>query len=178
MKSLRPLPIVISVVLSAALLFGGLFVYRTVAMHNPLVDIVNQSTGVQSSTVAINDDQVDIKVKLDGNASLREIYENITSRGSAIIGKREVKLGIDQSTSPELEAWWSSALFEIAEAMDTKQYAKIPVTLKNKAAEMQGLKAVTEMDDNNVYIQLTSGDKMKFIILPRTPAKMGVWPNE
>jgi hypothetical protein len=31
------------------------------------------------------------------------------------------------------------------------------------------------MDETNVYVRLTDGVNSKYIILPRTPAQMGVW---
>jgi hypothetical protein len=76
-----------------------------------------------------------------------------------------------------MEKWWSSALFDVAQAMETKQYAQIPVTLQNRAGE-SSLKVSTEMDDKYVYITLADGEFSKYVMLSRTPAVMGVWPNE
>lgn len=68
-------------------------------------------------------------------------------------------------------------MFDVAQAMETKQYTQIPKTLQARALDSEGLKVATEMDDKYVYISLTDGDKSKYLMLPRTSAKMGVWTN-
>ncbi len=66
--------------------------------------------------------------------------------------------------------------FDVAQSMEKKEYAKIPESLDKQAANVPGLKAATEMDGKkNVYIHLSKDDQHKYIILPRIPAKMGVW---
>jgi hypothetical protein len=59
--------------------------------------------------------------------------------------------------------------------METKHYADIPAALQAKAGQVPNLKVDTEMDETNVYVRLTQGDFSKYIILPRTPAQLGVW---
>lgn len=65
-------------------------------------------------------------------------------------------------------------MFSVAEAMDNKKYTEIPAKLEQMAKD-SGIKTQTEMDTDNVYISLSDGDSSKFIVLPRNPAKIGVW---
>jgi hypothetical protein len=175
---LRLLPVFISLVVSSVVLFGGWFGYHSLAMENPLLKIIQKIHGVQEAHIDLKSDEVDIDLKLSADASLREVYNAIVTEGGSIIGKREVKLNVTNASSEQLDRWWSSALFDVAQAMETKQYAQIPKTLEQHAAELSGLKVMTEMDDKNVYVRLTDGDKSKFVILPRTAHRIGVWPNE
>ncbi|MNI38883.1 hypothetical protein D3C73_930440 [compost metagenome] len=62
--------------------------------------------------------------------------------------------------------------------METKHYAEIPSSLDKQAAQLNGMTVATEMDNKYVYIRLTKGEYSKFILLPRVPAQLGVWPNE
>ncbi|MDB5055875.1 MAG: hypothetical protein JWM44_3925 [Bacilli bacterium] len=172
---LRLLPILIAVFASSALLFGGWFIYHSAAMENPLNHIATGSPGVQNAQTQINSAQVTIDLKLNNTADVRDLYSKIMTQGESVIGKRDLKLKLDSNTSPELEKWWSSALFEVAQAMETKRYADIPQGLKAKAAQLPNLTVDTEMDDINVYVRLTDGVHSKYIILPRKPAVMGVW---
>ncbi|WJH34170.1 hypothetical protein N6H14_30305 [Paenibacillus sp. CC-CFT747] len=146
-------------------------------MENPLAQIVNRAQGVEQVKSDFSKDSVTVHLKLSQDASLREIYRQITTDGASIIGSRKVKLELESDSSPEIEKWWSNALFDVAQAMETKHYADIPKILESKSADVSGLKAATEMDDKNVYIRLSEGGKNKYIILPRVPASMGVWPN-
>jgi hypothetical protein len=174
---LRFLPIVLSVTISATLLFGGWFAYQSVAMENPLSSIVSHTPGVQLVQTRISSEDAVIELRLDSGTSLREVYNRIEKEGSSLIGKKELKLKVMNDSTPKMEQWWSSALFDVAQAMETKQYTQIPKTLQARALESDGLKVATEMDDKFVYISLTDGEKSKYLMLPRTSAKMGVWTN-
>ncbi|MDQ0875174.1 hypothetical protein QFZ77_003833 [Paenibacillus sp. V4I3] len=174
---LRLLPVVMSVIISAGVLFGGWFAYTSLAMENPLSDIIGKVPGVASSTMKLDNNQVDIEVKLNPDANLRNVVERIHKDGASIIGKRSVNIDVKSNPSEKLDQWWSKALFEVAQAMETKHYADIPTTLQKYAEGVPNMKVDSEMDQTYVYIRLTDGDATKFIMLPRT-SQIGVWPNE
>jgi hypothetical protein len=175
---LRLLPIFVSVVVSSAVLFGGWFGYHSLAMENPLSNIVQGVPGVKNTQMSLKSDEVDVSLQMEQGASLRQVYQAIETQGASIIGKREVKLDVTNPSSDALDKWWSSALFDVAQAMETRRYADIPKVLEQRKTELPGLAVATEMDDTNVYVQLTDGDKSKYVILPREGAKMGVFANE
>ncbi|TDF99388.1 hypothetical protein [Paenibacillus piri] len=174
---LRLLPIVISVSITAVVLFGGWFVYQSVAMENPLTQVVESTPGVQLVNTKITNSATELELKMEPGTSLREVYDRIRHEGSSALGKRELKLTVVNESSPEIDQWWSSALFDVAQAMETKKYAQIPETLQARAASAH-LKVSTEMDDKYVYVTMSDGTKSKYKMLPRTPSMMGVWPNE
>lgn len=175
---LRLLPVLVSVVISASVLFGGWFAYQSYAMENPLEGIAEKTPGVELVNTRISNNEAVIEVKLQPGTSLREAYAHIQSESSAFLGKKELKLKVVNETTPEMEQWWSSALFDVAQAMETRHYAQIPATLQSRAKGSTDMKVATEMDDKFVFITLSDGDKSKYVMLPRTPEKMGVWPNE
>ncbi|SDN85721.1 hypothetical protein SAMN04487897_105174 [Paenibacillus sp. yr247] len=174
---LRLLPVVMSVIISAGVLFGGWFAYTSLAMENPLSDIISKVPGVTSSTMKLDNNSVDIELTLNSDANLRNVVDHIHKDGASIIGKRSVSIDIKSKPSEKLDQWWSKALFEVAQAMETKHYADIPTTLQKYAADVPGMKVDSEMDQSYVYIRLTDGEATKFIMLPRT-SQIGVWPNE
>jgi hypothetical protein len=176
--NLKLTPIILAVVGSSAILFGGWFVYHSVAMENPLNEALNGTPGVESSEASIGGDKVVFDLKLNSQAQLREIVHELEKKNSDVAGNRDLELRVQSNSSPALEEWWSRALFDVAQAMETSQYANIPASLEQKSGQLTGLKVQSEMDEKNVYIQLTEGEHVKFVILPRNPAKMGVWPNE
>lgn len=175
---LRLLPMLFAVIGSSVLLFGGWFVYRSMAMEEPLARLLEQTTGVESVQADIGSRKAVLNLKLDSQANLREIVHHITKNGASIIGNRALELNLESNSTPELEQWWSRAIFDVAQAMETRQYAQIPVTLAEKAGHLPSMKVETEMDDKNVYVHLTDGEHNKYVVLPRNPGKLGVWPNE
>jgi uncharacterized ubiquitin-like protein YukD len=172
---LRLFPIIISVIVTSVVLFGGWFVYHSVAMENPLKAKIEKMDGVQHVDMQINGGTISVDLRLSDQASVRKIVQAIESSN---IGDRELNIHINNDSSPTLDQLWSNALFDIAQSMETKQYAEIPATLNRLAENQKGLQVSAEMDNKNVYIRLTEGEFSKFVILPRNPAKLGVWPNE
>jgi hypothetical protein len=172
---LRLLPIIITIVASTAVLFGGWFVYRSMVVENPINGIVSGMHGVQRVSTHINNKEVSIDLKLNKDADLLDLYTTIAKEGASQLKNRDLKLNLESQSSPVLDKWWSSALFDVAQAMDTMHYADIPKALESKASQISDLKVTTEMDATNVYVHLTHAQYSKYIILPRTPAKMGVW---
>lgn len=175
---LRLLPVAVSLVLSAAVLFGGWFLYDSLAMESPLTKIVQQQPGVEQSQVSMGNGTVTIELTPKPDANLREIYQSIATQGASIIGNRKVELVVHDSSTPELDQWWSTALFDVAQAMENRRYADIPAALDAKKVQLPGLAVSTEMDDQYVYVRLTDGTHVKNVLLPRQPQRMGVWPNE
>ncbi|PYI54870.1 hypothetical protein [Paenibacillus flagellatus] len=147
-------------------------------MENPLSRIVAEQPGIEQSQVSIGGDAVTVELTPKPDANIREIYKSIVDQGGSIIGDRDVELIVRDSSTPELDRWWSNALFEVAEAMESKRYAAIPAALEAKKGTYPGLSVSTEMDDTYVYVHLTDGQHDKFLQLPRKPRQMGVWPNE
>jgi len=176
---LRLLPVVITIILSSGVLFGGWFAYQSFAMEDPFLEQVAAVEGVANPSVELGRDQAVVRVALEPGASLREVYQAIIEAGASSLGDRTVTVEASGVPSEALERWWSEALFDVAQAMDTKQYSLIPQRLRELSAAANGsMQVVTEMDDTNVYITLKDGPNSKYVILPRKPAVMGVWPNE
>ncbi|MFM9282150.1 hypothetical protein [Paenibacillus jiagnxiensis] len=174
---LRILPIALTVIITASVLFGGWFLYRHMAIQNPLQQVVTKYPGVSSAQIAIKQDEVVLKLVLQPDADLRGLVQQVKKEGQPIIGSRQLKLDIQDRSSAELDKWWAQAMFPIAEAMENKKYTQIPATLESLEQKGSKVQAETEMDDQNVYIRLKEGQASKYIILPREPETMGVWPN-
>ncbi|MDQ0192944.1 hypothetical protein [Paenibacillus wynnii] len=174
---LRLVPVLLTSLLSVALMFGGWFLYRQFAIQEPLQKIVNSYQGVNKSHISINRDEVSLKLDLKPGTKLRELVQYISTEGKSVIGGRSIKLDLEQQSSEELDDIWDQAMFSVAEAMESRKYTLIPAKLDQLKEKYKGITATTEIDDNNVYVSLTNGKESKFIILPRQPETMGVWNN-
>lgn len=176
---LRLWPVVISVFVASGVLFGGWFAYHSVALENPLHDHMKNMEGIQAiESIAIERDAVRVKLALKDDARLRVIREQIVQSNPSLFQQRELVIDLNMTSSEALEQWWSQALFEVAEAMDTHQYGRIPTVLEERAHAVPHLKVHTEMDDQFVYVRLNDGEQAKFVMLPREPVRLGVWTNE
>jgi len=174
---LRLIPVLLTSLLSAALLFGGWFLYRQFAIQEPLQKIVDSYQGVNDSHITINRNQVSLKLDLQPGTKLRGLVQHISTEGKSVIGGRSLRLDVEQHSNAVLDEVWDKAMFSVAEAMESRKYTLIPATLDELGKQYEGITATTEIDENNVYVSLTNGKESKFIILPRQPETMGVWNN-
>jgi hypothetical protein len=174
---LKILPLTITAALTAALLFGGWFAYRHYGIEQPLDRIANSVPGVSGATVQTSNGQVNINVQLKQDANIGEVYRKIKVDGSSEIGSKSFTLTAVNGTNDRLEQAWSYALFDVAQAMENRQYTGIRDAMDKLSVKYPGVTAVTSMDDNNVYVTLREGTAAKFVILPRQPSTLGVWPN-
>jgi hypothetical protein len=175
---LRIVPIVSTVLISAALLFGGWFIYQNTAVKSPIEKIVQGIPGIIQSDIQLDRNSVNLTLQLSDDAKLRSVYEEITKKSKSVTGNRTLKIDLESQSSDQLDEWWSKALFNVAQAMETRQYGDIPSSLEELTAGTEGLNVLTEIDTDNVYVHLSEGSHHKYIVLPRTPVELGVWNNE
>lgn len=174
---IRIVPVAITAVLSAGLLFGGWTAYAHYAVEKPLDRVAASVPGVQSADAKISKGEVVVNVKLNADADLAEVYRKVKEDGASQIGSRKLELQVDSEGSSRLEKAWSYSLFDVAESMETRHYSGIRAAMDKLSQQFPGVTASTEMDADNVYIRLVDGKAAKFIVLPREGAEMGVWPN-
>ena len=175
---LQPMPIILSMVLAAVVLFGGWFLYQNVAVASPLQNTVSSIDGIEQATTQVDHDQVQVSMELAEDASLQSVVKEINQRNADLLKQRSLNISITNEGSEALNQWWSQSLFQVAEAMENKKYGEIPAYLEKRAKDLPGLQVHTEMDEQNVYVRLNHEGDSKFILLRRTPAVMAVWSNE
>ncbi len=178
---LKILPLTLTAAVTASVLFGGWFAYRHYGVEQPLDRVANSVPGVESAQVEMTSEQVKVKVTLAPDADLGEVYRLIKRDGASEIGGKQLELAAaakdDAKDGARLEKAWSYALFDVAEAMENRKYSGIRNTMAQLSERYPGVTAKTDMDENNVYISMRDGDAAKFVVLPRQPATLGVWPN-
>ncbi|TJY44308.1 hypothetical protein E5161_02675 [Cohnella pontilimi] len=174
---IRVMPLVLTILLSAALLFGGWTAFRHFSVEKPLDRVAASVPGVLSATTKMSTGQVVVNVHLSPDADLAEVYRKLKQDGSGQIGGKKLELKVDSNASPLLEKAWSYSLFDVAEAMETHRYTGIRDALDKLSGQFKGVTASTDIDADNVYIRLQEGKSAKFVVLPRQAGTMGVWPN-
>lgn len=177
MNKLKILPITITAALTAALLFGGWFAYRHYGVEQPLDRVANSITGVESAQIDTSTGQVKVTVQLAPNADLGEVYRRIKEDGASEIGTKKLELNATAKMTPTLDKAWSYSLFDVAQAMENRQYSDIRDAMAKLSEQFPGVTVKTDMDEENVYISMRDGDAAKFVVLPRQPATLGAWPN-
>ena len=99
---LRIVPIMLTVVISASVLFGGWFLYRHMALQNPLATVVSKYDGVKSSHIDIKQDTVTLNLELAPDTNLQGLVQHIKQEGKSVIGKRELRIQVEDHSSEAL----------------------------------------------------------------------------
>jgi len=174
---IKVMPLVLTAVASVALLFGGWAAYRHYAVEQPLDRVAAAAPGVDSAKSEMTGGQVVLRLQLKPDADLAEIYKKIKQDGAGQIGGKQVELNVESTTNEKLEQAWRYSLFDVAEAMETRHYSGIREAMNKLSEQFPGVKADSDMDEDNVYIRLQDGQSAKFVVLPRQASMMEVWPN-
>lgn len=173
---LRLMPILISVTVTALVCFGGWFIYNSVAMKDPILKLAQEIPGVEDVQVDIKDQVVQVDLQVNSEANVGAAVEQLRREGSDIIGGKKLQIEVKDRTNEQLDTWWSKVLFQVAEAMENRRYGEIPNILVSQ--QTPDMTVETSMDEQFVYVKLTSGDHVKIELLERVPAMLGVWVNE
>lgn len=177
--NIRVIPVLISLTITSVILFGGWYTYRSVALEKPLSDVVQQLPNVADVDMKLEQDRLILDLVLQPDANIAEIMSIIREDAETVLQDRTLSIHMKgEISSSELDTWWSEQLFDIAEAMELRQYAQIPAVLDARKEELSGLEVEASIDEENVYIKLLLGDASKFIMLPRNPVMIGVWSHE
>lgn len=172
----RVIPIVITAAISASVLFGGWAIYNQVAVAAPLEQVAKEIAGVVSSDKPVMDnEQVTIPIELNEDANLRDVYERIQANGEDIFDDRQLTLKFKGKPNKQLEDLWYAAMFDIAEAMETKTYSNIPEAMNKAAKAYKDITISTEMDEKNVYITIKNPEAVKYVVMPRTSNELEAW---
>lgn len=174
----RLIPVLSTFILTAGLLFGGWFAYQSMAVESPLYDMVKDVKGVSDASISLSRNQLWIQLHLNQEAELSTLYRDMLKQSHELAGNRTVHLEIIDQSSEALNQIWQKGLFDLAEAMAAQRYGSIPDLMQELADETPGLQAETAMDEHHVYITLKLEDAAKYAVLPRDPARLGVWPVE
>ena len=174
---IKILPLTITAALTAAILFGGWFAYRHYGIEQPLDRIAGSVPGVTNAVVETTNGQVNIDLELKQDANIADVYRKLKEDGASEIGGKKLNLSAEGTTNEKLEQAWSYSLFDVAQAMENRQYTGIREAMNKLSDQYPGVTAETSMDEDNVYVTLRDGVNAKFVILPRQPATMEVWPN-
>lgn len=178
MKKLRIIPILITLAVSTGLLFGGWSLFRHQVKEGPLQAAIASIPAVSAAQATWQAKQLVITLEVKPDSNLRAAVQQAYKTAIEHTKDAEVSIQIQNTkASASLEAWWSKALFSVAEALSHQKYSDIPVKLEQQKAALPGIEVFTEMDEYFVYITLKHGTDTKMILLPLKGERMGVWPN-
>lgn len=171
---------IIAFIITIIVTVSGGFTYQYVAQQKPLETELKQAQYSEVTLPIVQEEEgVTIEISPVGTASLEEAVNEI----QAIMSKHtkdsdliNISL-VNQEKSDLLDSLWEKELFNVAEAMSSKQYSKLPILMDSLQKQVKGLEANASIDQNYVYVTLSKDNLIKHILLPINNQEMGVWNN-
>ncbi|MGD8189254.1 hypothetical protein ACQCN2_04550 [Brevibacillus ginsengisoli] len=163
---LRKAPILISLLVTMALLFGGWFLYQKVEVEEPIRTEISGMTSATLADLQINKDQILIKLTVTNPDKFPAEYMDLQNYIAQDITNKKVEVDLTNQ-NPALKQIWMDGTFAFTEALDLREYSKIPQLVSDWKVKNHLDNASTAMDQNNIYVFLKRGSEEYYTIVPR-----------
>lgn len=165
--NIRPLPILISFLVTACLLFGGWYVYGEQFVKKPIRDEIGKMSGVSLHELKVGRQQVNMVISLNDPKKFQSNYQQIKRIAAEKAGNKKVVIDFKPAEN-EMQTIWEDIQLQIAEAIDLHQYSRIQQVFES----LKGKKVITDyvlrIDDEAIYIYMAKGDSPFYKVLTRT----------
>jgi len=161
--------IIIVFLLSLVLLFGGYFLYQKVNIQSPIESTISEIDGVQLNNIDISRSQISVNVTFNNPKNFKKAYLDIEDKLNSFVNdKKNMKIDIDNDLSETslLNKSWDESYFSIAQAIEKNEYQLIPQTIQALKGKLKLTKAISMMDEKQVYIELQKGKDAMYVVLP------------
>lgn len=170
---------IIAFVIAIIVLVTGGFTYQYVAQQKPLENDLQQA---QLSTVHLpiqkNDKKVTIEFVPHANVGLEDAVVEIQQiMLDHAYDRDNINIVLGAQESSELDSIWQQQLFNVAEAMASQHYSKLPELMTSLEKEHMDLTAIATIDEHYVYITLRQDSMEKYVLLPIKGQEMEAWNN-
>lgn len=161
---LRPMPMIMSLLLTLAFLFGGWSAYQHFYVEQPIRAYIEEKENVELKNIQFSNDQVKVELAFRDPDTFAADYKAIKDYIADHTGKTvSIQLPVVERSMKEL---WEEEYFFIAEAMKKQEYSEIPRIMDKIKKERQIEKTVSRMDDENIYVFLQKGSEHLYAVLP------------
>lgn len=167
---LRKMPIVLSLVATLTLLFGGWFLYQKMEVEEPIKQQIGQMQSAELAHLNVGKDQIQIDLTVTKPETFPQEYQNLQGKLAEMVRNKTVDISI-QNNAKALKDIWTNGVFVFTEAVDLHEYSRIPQIVEQWKDSYRLDEAMTRMDDQNIYVYLKRGTDDFYTIVPRSPVK-------
>ncbi len=161
-----PLKVIVVIITTLALLFGGQILYRHFTYNKPLVEELSSVNGVKDYRVISENNGVKLSISMSPVDNLQASYlaiEDVLNR----IYANTPEITIDDAPSSKLKELWYQGQFVIYEGISTGQFVKMEKQLGDIAANYPGVAVKVFVDTERVYFQAVDGKHFLYKVIGR-----------
>jgi len=172
----KPLTIMLSLIATLTLLFGGWYMYQKMEIEEPIRQTVEAMKSAQLSNLHIDKNEVAIELTVTHPEMFPNEYKELSNSMAQMLDNKDVNITVSNKDS-DLQTIWADGVFAFTEAVDLHQYSKVPALLSQWKQEHQLDVVDTQMDERNVYVFMKRGKDAFYVMVPRFPNEQEVQVN-
>ncbi|RXT13953.1 hypothetical protein [Ammoniphilus sp. CFH 90114] len=163
--NLRAMPVLLSLIFTLVLLFGGWFTYQQFYVQKPIEAFIKEKSQVTMHDMQINKNQVNLYLDFTNPDTFVNDYKEIREFVATTVPGKSVSIQLSKHGEDMLNLW-EEEYFGLAEAIRKQEYSRIPEIIEEMGKKRQLEKTVARMDEQNVYVFLQSGAQHLYAVLP------------
>lgn len=156
-----------AIVFSVLLLAGGQGIWQRTQVEAPIRDSLEKVQNIRDWKLKEEDGKLNIAITLKENANLAATYQKIDDGLAKVLGKRPYSIELQNPTDTQLDGFFETVQPILYEGISTGHYTWL-VSEIMKQADEKHLTAKVGMDEKFVYLELHSGSKALYKLIPRT----------
>ncbi|WP_241236179.1 hypothetical protein [Brevibacillus marinus] len=165
----RALPVLLSMLATITLLFGGWFLYQKTQLEEPLRSAIAAMKSAKLSELEVGQEQLVVRLEVTDPEGFPQEYRELAREIARLAPGRAWAIETT-NYDDDLAAIWAAGIFELTEAIELHQYSKIPLLLNDWKNRYQLDAAVARMDEEDVFIYLKRGSADLYEVVPRLKA--------
>jgi hypothetical protein len=163
MPRIRLVPLIVTAIVTLAVLFGGYQAYQRFNMIDPLEAQLKTVDGVENVQVQAGNPIV-VRIELGPVKDLQTTYHEVSHTVTQVVGSEGDVVLVDHANATLNEAYETLQPY-LLEGVAKGNYTEMMSAVQGKAQKM-GINARITMDEHNIYVQLSQGDHYLYHVLP------------
>lgn len=163
---LRIVVIILTAVLTVAILCGGYFAYNVYGVEKPLEEELSSLQQVSSVVITKDKKTYEIKIQLEPQENLQSAYSEIQDALNRHFKGKDYELQIADNRNEKIELFYLQMQPAVQQAAAQSEFVWLDNQFREQCEQM-ALTYNLMVDEQNIYIQIINGSDYLYEVVPR-----------
>lgn len=154
---IRLVPVILSLIITLLVLFGGWWVYESVHIKQPIGALLDKAAHVTDYSIEVRPNHITVEVQVDAAFTLKGHYIDLLEQIKEATRHQNVTLTLKDEPDEVLLARWNELYFTLAEGIHTRNYRTMLDRLEEVAQE-ETVRLQVAMDREHLYVFLQESE--------------------
>ncbi|MCH5585524.1 hypothetical protein MK805_11240 [Shimazuella sp. AN120528] len=157
--------IMISLVVTLIVLFGGYQGYQYFKIEKPIKDVIHAQKDISLTKIEADPEDTEVQLNVKPTYDFIDKFPEVSIQLDKNLGKGKWHITFTNPQSNKVEIAWHEMVFGVKEGLETGKYTLIQTTVKQISSKYH-LHYQLYIDDQYVYLSLKDENKTWYQILP------------